>query len=67
MTDTPWHVAKADAETPEPPLSDADLRDRLRAGTINDDDLIWRDGLSTWLEARHFTWLLEKPGGPKGS
>lgn len=43
-----WHVV-IDGEQVGP-LTESDLKDRLRAGKVNSDTLVWKEGFADWMQ-----------------
>ena len=51
MSDTPqWFTARDRQQAG--PFDEATIRQRIDAGLLGRDDLVWRDGMPEWLPAR---------------
>lgn len=57
MSTVAWYYAKNDQQFG--PVTGAELRQLAVAGQITPDDLVWREGLESWIEARRVKGLLD--------
>jgi hypothetical protein len=54
-----WYYAKGDKQ--QGPVSSSELKQLAASGQLVPDDLVWREGMSEWVEARNVRGLFEGP------
>src|SRR5574340_330337 len=57
MTPIEWYYAKGDRQLG--PVSAVQLKQMAVAGEVRPDDLVWREGMENWIEARNVKGLFD--------